>query len=34
MPVTVAIDTQGRAVYDIGPAEWEKRIGMIPLKPI
>ncbi len=34
MPVTVAVDTQGRSVHDIGPAEWRKRIGMIPLKII
>jgi len=31
MPVTVAVDTQGRSVHDIGPTEWRKRIGMIPL---
>lgn len=31
MPVTVAVDTQGRSIHDIGPAEWRKRIGMIPL---
>ena len=34
MPVTVAVDTQGRVVHDIVPAEWKKRIGMILLKPI
>ncbi|MGB8517277.1 MAG: fumarate hydratase, partial [Gallionella sp.] len=34
MPVTVAVDTQGRSVHDIGPAEWKHRIGMIPVKPI
>ncbi|MBW8077448.1 MAG: fumarate hydratase [Gallionella sp.] len=34
MPVTVAVDTQGRSVHDIGPAEWKQRIGMIPVKPI
>ena len=32
MPVTVAVDTQGRSVHEIGPAEWQKRIGMIPIK--
>jgi fumarate hydratase class I len=32
MPVTVAVDTQGRSVHEIGPAEWKKRIGMIPVK--
>ncbi len=34
MPVTVAVDTQGRSVHDIGPAEWKHRIGMIPVKQI
>ncbi|MHB1116360.1 fumarate hydratase [Sideroxydans sp.] len=34
MPVTVAVDTQGRAVHEIGPAEWKQRIGMIPVKQI
>ena len=34
MPVTVAVDTQGRSVHDIGPAEWKQRIGMIPVKQI
>jgi fumarate hydratase class I len=34
MPVTVAVDTRGRSIHDIGPAEWKKRIGMIPLKQI
>jgi len=33
MPVTVAVDIQGRSIHDIGPAEWCKRIGMIPLHP-
>jgi len=32
MPVTVAVDAQGRSIHDIGPTEWRKRIGMIPLK--
>ncbi|MDO9010906.1 MAG: fumarate hydratase [Gallionella sp.] len=31
MPVTVAVDTLGRSVHDIGPAEWRKRIGVIPV---
>ncbi|MDP1592963.1 MAG: fumarate hydratase [Gallionella sp.] len=31
MPVTVAVDTRGRSVHDIGPAEWRKRIGVIPM---
>ncbi|MDP1872185.1 MAG: fumarate hydratase [Gallionella sp.] len=34
MPVTVAVDTQGRSVHTTGPAEWKKRIGMIPLREI
>jgi len=34
MPVTVAVDTQGRSVHEIGPAEWQKRIGTIPIKQI
>lgn len=34
MPVTVAVDTQGHSVHDIGPAEWKKRIGMIPLQVV
>ncbi|MDP2760075.1 MAG: fumarate hydratase [Sideroxyarcus sp.] len=34
MPVTVAVDTQGRSVHEIGPAEWQKRIGMVQIKQI
>ncbi|MFA7300261.1 MAG: fumarate hydratase, partial [Sideroxydans sp.] len=34
MPVTVAVDTQGHSVHEIGPAEWQKRIGMIPIKAV
>ena len=34
MPVTVAVDTQGHSVHEIGPAEWKRRIGMIPVKQI
>ena len=34
MPVTVAVDTKGRSVHEIGPAEWRKRIGMIPVHPV
>lgn len=34
MPVTVAVDAQGRSVHDIGPAEWHKRIGMIPVHSV
>ncbi|MFZ3017534.1 MAG: fumarate hydratase [Gallionella sp.] len=31
MPVTVAVDVRGNSVHDTGPAEWRKRIGMIPV---
>jgi fumarate hydratase class I len=34
MPVTVAVDTQGRSIHDIGPAEWKKRINLIPVVTI
>ncbi len=34
MPVTVAVDSQGHSVHDAGPAEWKKRIGMIPIQVI
>lgn len=34
MPVTVAVDATGRSVHDIGPAEWKKRIGMIPVQVV
>jgi fumarate hydratase class I len=34
MPVTVAVDTQGRSIHDIGPAEWKKRISLIPVVTI
>lgn len=34
MPVTVAVDTKGRSVHEIGPAEWRKRIGMIPVRAV
>ncbi len=34
MPVTVAVDARGRSVHDIGPAEWRKRIGMIPVREV
>ncbi len=34
MPVTVAVDTSGRSIHTIGPAEWKKRIGMIPVQQI
>jgi fumarate hydratase class I len=34
MPVTVAVDTQGRSIHDIGPGEWQKRIGMVNIVSI
>jgi fumarate hydratase class I len=34
MPVTVAVDTKGNSVHEIGPAEWKKRIGTIPVRQI
>lgn len=34
MPVTVAVDTQGRSVHEIGPAEWRGRIAGIPVKVV
>ncbi len=32
MPVTVAVDALGESVHKTGPAEWQKRIGKIPVK--
>jgi len=32
MPVTVAVDTQGRSVHETGPAEWKGRIAGIKVK--
>ncbi len=32
MPVTVAVDSGGRAVHQSGPAEWRAKIGKIPVK--
>jgi fumarate hydratase, class I len=32
MPVTVAVDSKGTSVHDTGPAEWQRRIGKIPVK--
>ncbi len=32
MPVTVAVDSKGRSVHDIGPMEWKKRIAIIPVR--
>ncbi|MDO8813720.1 MAG: fumarate hydratase [Gallionella sp.] len=34
MPVTVAVDARGISVHDSGPAEWRKRIGMIPVRAV
>ena len=31
MPVTVAVDCQGRSVHESGPREWRARIGRIPV---
>jgi fumarate hydratase class I len=31
MPVTVAVDAQGSSVHETGPAEWQARIGKIPV---
>jgi fumarate hydratase class I len=32
MPVTVAVDANGRSVHEIGPAKWSGRIAAIPVK--
>jgi fumarate hydratase class I len=32
MPVTVAVDADGNSVHQSGPAEWQARIGKIPLQ--
>ena len=32
MPVTVAVDTQGNSVHQMGPAEWQSKIAGIPIK--
>jgi fumarate hydratase class I len=34
MPVTVAVDTQGRSVHETGPKEWMGRIAGIPVKVV
>ena len=31
MPVTVAVDARGTSVHNTGPAEWQARIGKIPV---
>lgn len=33
MPVTVAVDSLGISVHELGPREWQMRIGKIPLTP-
>ena len=32
MPVTVAVDSDGRSVHKIGPAEWKSRLAGIPIQ--
>ena len=32
MPVTVAVNSEGIAVHDTGPKEWQAKIGNIPVK--
>ena len=32
MPVTVAVDSKGSSVHESGPAEWQRKIGKIPVK--
>ena len=34
MPVTVAVDADGRNVHESGPAEWKKRIRELPLASV
>jgi fumarate hydratase class I len=34
MPVTVAVDTNGSSVHEIGPAKWSRRIAAIPVKVV
>jgi len=34
MPVTVAVDSNGCSVHEIGPAKWSGRIGGIPVKVV
>ena len=31
MPVTVAVDASGTSVHQTGPAEWQRRIGGVPI---
>lgn len=34
MPVSVAVDATGDSIHTTGPAEWQKRIGVIPIREI
>ena len=34
MPVTVAVDSEGRSVHETGPREWQQRIAGIPIKTV
>jgi fumarate hydratase class I len=34
MPVTVAVDSTGTSVHQTGPAEWQARIGKIPVRTL
>jgi fumarate hydratase class I len=34
MPVTVAVDSLGHSVHEIGPAKWKQRIAGIPVKVV
>jgi len=31
LPVTVAVDSTGESVHKTGPAQWQARIGKIPV---
>jgi fumarate hydratase, class I len=34
MPVSVAVDATGDSIHTTGPAEWQKRIGVIPIREV
>jgi hydro-lyases, Fe-S type, tartrate/fumarate subfamily, alpha region/hydro-lyases, Fe-S type, tartrate/fumarate subfamily, beta region len=34
MPVTVAVDSNGVSLHKMGPLEWQKKIGKIPVVPV
>ena len=34
MPVTVAVTSSGVSIHEIGPTEWQTRIGKIPVKSL